>query len=191
MLIVGIKAQQNSLRQGNLRAVINRFQLLRHFIWNVFTHGCLALRSGNQGQRRLNNCTLLIINLTNQNGTKNNANDTLNHLRSYCMTLRADFCPLLHSLFCFLIVRWCFVRSYNIWLNHLNQHLTDLSWIMALFFFRSPLQQNLYLFHFQRSLHQWFSFSSIFLFIIVKLLWNIKRYINKGHLTIWPKWLKG
>lgn len=134
MLIVGIKAQQNSLRQGNLRAVINRFQLLRHFIWNVFTHGCLALHSGNQGQRRLNNCTLLIINLTNQNGTKNNANDTLNHLRSYCMTLRADFCPLLHSLFCFLIVRWCFVRSYNIWLNHLNQHLTDLSWIMALFF---------------------------------------------------------
>lgn len=59
----GIKAQQNSLRQGNLRAVIMRFQLLRHFILSLFTRprGYLALRSGNQGKRSQNNCTLLII----------------------------------------------------------------------------------------------------------------------------------
>lgn len=75
------------LTQGNLKAVINRFQLLQHFISNLFTHphGYLSLRSGNQDQRSQNNCSLLIIiNLTNQYGTKINADDTLNHVRSYC-----------------------------------------------------------------------------------------------------------
>jgi len=69
----GIKAQQNSLRQGNLRAVIKRFQLLPHFISSLFTqpHGYLALRSGNQGKRRLNNHALLIISkLTTQSDPK-------------------------------------------------------------------------------------------------------------------------
>lgn len=69
----GIKAQQNSPRQGNLRAVIKRFQLLHHFILSLFTRtrGYLALRSGNQGKRSQNNCTLfIIINLTTQSDPK-------------------------------------------------------------------------------------------------------------------------
>lgn len=110
----GIKAQQNSLRQGNLRAVIMRFQLLLHFILSLFTRpsGYMALCSGNQGKRSQHNCTLLIIiNLTTQSDPK-----TMQMTHLITQDHFACHLELIFSLYIILLflVNWCW-SDHAIW----------------------------------------------------------------------------